>query len=70
VYTARAKHLRVLLDEFNTLLDVLRKVGNTGIEELLLVFGDFANGVDLLDTVGAELDVGAEVFAALVLVEG
>jgi hypothetical protein len=37
---------------------------------LLLVVSDLANGVDLLNTVGAELDVGREVLAALVLEEG
>lgn len=31
--------------------------------------GDLSDGVDLLDTVGAELDVGGEVLDALVLVE-
>jgi hypothetical protein len=33
------------------------------------VLGDLANGVNLLDTVRAELDVGGEVFAALILVQ-
>lgn len=33
------------------------------------MLGDLADGVDLLDTVGAELDVGGEVLDALVLVE-
>jgi hypothetical protein len=68
VYISTA-HLRVLLDPLNTLLDVLGEVSRAGLEQLLLVVGDLANGVDLLDTVGAELDVGREVLAALVLEE-
>jgi hypothetical protein len=32
----------------------------TGIEETLLVLVDLADGVDLLNTVGAELDAGSE----------
>lgn len=63
------RHLRVLLDPLNTLGDVLLEVRQACIEQLLLVLGDLANGVDLLDTVGAELDVGGEELAALVLVE-
>jgi hypothetical protein len=72
VYTSSISHatdLRVLLDELDTLLDVLLKIGQAGIEELLLVVGDLANGMDLLNTVGAKLDVGGEVLATLVLVE-
>ncbi len=61
------QNLWVLLDPLNTLLDVLGEVSDAGVEELLLVFCDLANGVDLLDTVGAELNVGGEVVAALVL---
>jgi hypothetical protein len=57
------------LDPLNTLLDVLAEVSQAGVEELLLIGGDLANGVDPLDTVGAELDVGCKVLAALVLVE-
>jgi hypothetical protein len=63
------QHLRVLLDKVNTLADVLLEVADADVEELLLVLGDLANRVDLLDTVRAELDVGGKVFAALVLVE-
>lgn len=63
------RNLWVLLDPLNTLLDVLGEVSDAGVEELLLVVGDLANGVDLLNTVGAELDVGGEVLAALVLEE-
>lgn len=62
--------LRVLLGELDTLADVALEVGQAGVEQLLLVLGDLADGVDLLDTVGAELDVGGEVLDALVLVEG
>ena len=69
-FTNRASDLWVLLDELDTLLDVLCEVGQAGVEELLLVVGDVSDGVDLLDTVGAELYVGGEVLAALVLVEG
>jgi hypothetical protein len=69
-FTSQATDLWVLLDEINTLLDVLLEVGQAGIKELLLVVGDLANRVDLLNTVGAELNVGGEVVAALVLVEG
>jgi hypothetical protein len=32
--------------------------------------GDFANWVDLLNTIGSELDVGGKVFASAVLVQG
>ena len=60
-------NLWVGLDPLNTLLDVTGEVSDTRIEELLLVFGDLANGVDLLDTVRSKLDVGGEVLAALVL---
>jgi hypothetical protein len=66
---AQARHLWVLLDKVNTLADVLLEVANADVKELLLVVGDLADGVDLLDTVGAELDVGGEVLAALVLVQ-
>ena len=61
--------LRVGLDEVNTLLDVLLQVSQAGIEELLLVLVDLADGVDLLNTVGAELDLGGEEVDALVLVQ-
>lgn len=62
-------NLWVLLDPLDTLLDILGQIGQAGIEELLLVVGDLADGVDLLNTVGAELNVGGEVLAALVLVQ-
>lgn len=61
--------LRVRLDEVNTLLDVLLEVNEAGIEKLLLVLVDGANLVDLLGTVGAELDAGSEEVDALVLEE-
>lgn len=61
--------LRVLLDELDTLVDVAGKVLQADVEELLLMVGDLADGVDLLDTVGAELHVGRKVLDALVLVE-
>ena len=62
-------NLRVGLDEVNTLLDVLLEVTKAGLEELLLVGVDLANGEDLLNTVGAELDLGGEEVNTLVLVE-
>jgi hypothetical protein len=61
--------LRVGLDEVNTLLDVLLQVSQAGVEETLLVLVDLANGVDLLNTVGAELNAGSEEVDTLVLVE-
>lgn len=63
-------NLWVLLGKVNTLLDVLGQIAQADIKELLLVVGDLADGVDLLNTVGAELNVGGEEVAALVLVEG
>jgi hypothetical protein len=51
-------------------LDVLAQVSQAHIEELLLVVGDLSNRVNLLHTVGAELDVGGEVLASLILVQG
>lgn len=65
-----SRRLRVLSSELDTLVDVALEVRKAGIEQLLLVLGDLADGVDLLDTVGAELDVGGKVLDALVLVEG
>lgn len=41
----------------NTLLNVLLQVAQAGVEQLLLVGVNLANGQDLLDTVGAELDL-------------
>jgi hypothetical protein len=61
------RNLWVLLDPLNTLLDVLGEVSDASVKELLLVVCDLANGVNLLYTVGAELNVGGEVVAALVL---
>lgn len=42
----------------------------TGFEELLLLGGKLTDRVDLLDTVGAELDVRGEPLDALGLVQG
>jgi len=61
--------LRVGLDKVDTLLDVLLQVNQAGIEELLLVLVDLTDGVDLLNTVGAELDLGGEEVDTLVLVQ-
>jgi len=63
------RNLRVLLDEGNALGNVLAEVAQAHVEQLLLVVGDLADGVDLLHTVGAKLDVGGEVLAALVFVQ-
>lgn len=49
--------LRVGLDPLLTLLDVGLKVLQAHIEETLLVLGDLADRVDLLNTVGSESDV-------------
>jgi len=61
------ENLWVGLDPLNTLLDVTGEVSDARVEELLLVFGDLADGVDLLNTVGTELDVGREVVTTLIL---
>ena len=61
--------LRVSLDEVNTLLDVLLQVNQASIEELLLVLVDGTDVVDLLSTVGAQLDARGEEVDALVLVQ-
>ena len=62
-------NLRVLLDPLNTLGDVLAEIRQAHIKELLLVVGDVANRVDLLNTVGPELYVGRKVLASLILVQ-
>ena len=59
----------VLGNKGDTLLDVLLEVVEAGLDELLLVGVDLADGVDLGDTLGAELDLGAEEVDTLVLVE-
>lgn len=59
----------VRLNEGNTLGNVLLQVSQASLDELGLVGVDLANGVDLLDTVGAELDAASEEVDALVLVE-
>ena len=66
----RRRYLRVGLDEVNTLLDVLLQVDEAGVDQLLLVLVDLTDGEDLLNTVGAELDLGGEEVNALVLVQG
>jgi hypothetical protein len=63
------RHLRVGLGELNALGNVFLQVSKASLEELLLVGGDLSDGVDLLDTVGAELDAGGEEVDALVLVQ-
>lgn len=59
----------VLGDEGDALLDVLLEVSQAGLKHLLLVGIEAAEGQDLLDTVGAELDLGGEEVDALVLVQ-
>ncbi len=60
----------VLGNEGDTLLNVLLEVDNAGVEEALLSGIELADGENLLDTIGAELDLGAEELDTLVLVEG
>lgn len=57
-------------DERDTLLNVLLEIAEAGLEELLLDGIELADGQDLLNTVGAELNLGGEEVNALVLVEG
>lgn len=59
----------VLGDEGDTLLNVLLEVSKAGLEHLLLLAVNLAEGQDLLNTVGAELDLGGEEVDALVLVQ-
>lgn len=59
---------RVLGNKVNTLLDVLLQVSKASFKKLLLVSIDLPNRVNLLDTVGAELNARSEEFNALVLV--
>lgn len=63
-------HLKVLLGKLDTLLNVALEVLEADVEELLLVVGDLADGVDLLNTVGAKLDLRGEKVNTLVLVQG
>lgn len=62
-------HLRVLGNKVNTLLDVLLEVLEGGSNELLLVGVELTQAVDLLDTLGAEGNLGREEVNTLVLVE-
>jgi len=48
------------LDEGLALADVALELGNSSIDQALLVSVDLANGVDLLNTVGTELNVGGK----------
>jgi hypothetical protein len=61
--------LRVLLDELDTLLNVLLEVSEALVQQTLLVLGQLAHWVDLLNTVWAKLDLAGEELDALVLVE-
>lgn len=71
-HVAHGLHLfsRVLSNESDTLLDVLLEVAQASFDKLLLSGVDLANGQDLLDAVGAQLDLAGEEVNALVLVEG
>jgi len=60
---------RVLGDPLDTLVNVLGQIDDAGINELLLIVGDLANGVNLLHTVGAKFNVGCEIGASLLLEE-
>lgn len=73
-YTKIQRHLVDLVagvggNKGNTLLNVLLEVDDAGVEEALLGGVDVADGEDLLDTIGAELDAGAEELDTLLLVE-
>ena len=50
-----------LVDEGLALADVALELGDGSINETLLVLVDLADGVDLGNTLRAELDVGGEV---------
>jgi hypothetical protein len=60
---------RVGLGPLNTLGDVLGEIAQADIEQLLLVLGDLANWVDLLNTVWSEFDICGEEVASAVLVQ-
>ena len=84
IFCSSVRLTKHLGDELLTLLDVLGKPGvsaaiGTGLidslskgslEELLLLTGDLTEGEDLLDTLGAELDVGGKVLDTLAGVQG
>ena len=63
-YTER--HLEVK----RTSSDVLSQIRQACVEQLLLLWADLADRVNLVNTAGAELNVGGKVGDALVLVEG
>lgn len=54
-----------LVDEGLALVDVTLELGNSSIDQALLVGVDLADGVDLLNTVGTELNVGGKEINAL-----
>lgn len=62
-------HLWVLLDELDTLLDVLLQVNQACIQQLLLVVGKLTNIVNLLNTIWTKGNLGGEEVDTLVLVE-
>lgn len=67
--SSHTNHLRVLLNELDTLVDVTRQILKAHIKKLLLVSSDLTHGVNLLHTVRSKLDVGSEVLDTLVLVQ-
>ena len=64
-----SKCLRVLLDEFDTLGDILLQVFQCGGHESFLVLVDLADRVDGLHTFGSKLNLAGEESDSLVLVE-
>ena len=67
--TSPYHNLRLLLDKVNTLCNVTLEILQASVKKSLLVLSELADGVNVLDTVGAELDVRGKVLDALVLVK-
>lgn len=53
-----------------TFRDVLLQVREAVVQKLLLMTGNLADGVDLLDAIRSELDLGREEIDTLVFVQG
>lgn len=62
--------LNLSLNEALALLNVLLQVSNGLGDKVLLVVGDLTDGEDLLNTVGAELNVSGEELNTLVSIDG
>jgi hypothetical protein len=60
---------RVLLDPLNALLDILSQIRKSSIKQLLLIWCDLSNGVDLLHAIRSKLNFRGEEINSLVLVE-